>query len=161
MEESGIKYLIIRKLVFMNWDMSRFFSRKYLTLLIASFPVLILDYLFYVNGSIDSTKFIISIILYPIFILSTLFIWDLRNKYVEEKRFNFYKYIYIGVGGWITWLITFFGGAFILWYYNINLKTLGVPLWLSGLIFFIIPWVVGGVIGYYWGKKRGFEPYGL
>ncbi len=136
-------------------------GRKLLSVIIFSFPALILDYFFYVSGSIDFTKFIISIILYPIFILFTLFIWSLRNRYLEGERINFYKYVYIGVGGWIIWLVTFFGGAFTLWYYNINLKTLGVPLWLSGLIFFIIPWVVGGVIGYYWGKKRGFEPYGL
>jgi len=141
--------------------MSRGNFKMLFRIFIYTIPTIIISYLLYLSGYIGFYTFVYSIILYPFFVIFTLFIWMYRNRLIESKGFRIYKYIYIGLGGWITWLITFFGGAFILWCYKIDIKSIGTPLWLSGLIFFVIPWIVGGILGYYWGKKRGFKPYGI
>lgn len=136
-------------------------THRFIKIILFSIPLLFFSYIFYLLRFISLTHFLYFIFLYPLTSVLTLTIWHLRDRIIERRGYVFYKYVYIGVGGWITWLTTFFGGAFILWYYNINPKTLGVPLWLSGLIFFVIPWIIGGIIGYYWGKRRDFKPYGL
>ena len=69
---------------------------------------------------------------------------------------------FIGLGGAVAWVITFFGTAFIMGMptpadpppeYSVQLLTF--------ILVFPVPWIVGGFIGYLVGKRRNFRPYGI
>ncbi len=136
-------------------------AHRFIKIILFTTPLLFISYILYFLRFISLPHLLYFIFLYPVTAVFTLIIWWFRDKFIERRGYAFYKYVYIGLGGWITWLATFFGGAYILWYYRIDIRGLGIPLWFTGLIFFAIPWIIGGIIGYYWGKRRGFKPYGL
>jgi len=134
-------------------------DQRFIRIILYTAPLLFVNYLFYLLGLISLLHLLYSMVLYPFGVIFVFFIWRVRDRIIGRKGYVFYKYVYIALGGWITWLVTFFGGALLILYLGVDVRRLDVPLWLSGLVFFVIPWILGGYLGYIWGKKRNFKPY--
>lgn len=116
----------------------------------------LLGFVFYFLGYIEKSKLLssnfVSIVLGTV---TVYFIYRLRSAVSLEKLKGFYKLMFIGAGATIAWIIVFVGGGLTLYFLGINLN-LG---WELFVYFFILPWAIGGVFGYYWGKRRNFMPY--
>jgi len=69
------------------------------------------------------------------------------------------KIALIGSFGCMAWAITFFGTAFIIWATGLPPPTDYLGPWPTFILLFIVPWPVGGYIGYRIGKRRNFRPY--
>ena len=63
-------------------------------------------------------------------------------------------YITLGVGG--AWLIVFFGSAFIIWATGLPPPFPHLGFWISNILLFIAPWIIGAFIGDWIGKRRNY-----
>ena len=64
--------------------------------------------------------------------------------------------LYITLGGGGTWLIVFFGSAFIIWATGLPPPIHYVGFWISYILLFIAPWIIGAFIGDWIGKRRNY-----
>ena len=84
----------------------------------------------------------------------------LQIRYQTTKTMQLInKIAFIGSFGFMAWAITFFGAAFIIWATGLPPPTDYLGTWPTFILLFIVPWPVGGYIGYRIGKRRNFRPY--
>ena len=74
-----------------------------------------------------------------------------------SMKVNRALYIVLGASG--TELLILFGGAFIILATGLPPPTHYLGPWPTFILLFIVPWVVGGFIGYLVGKRRNYRPY--
>jgi len=86
-------------------------------------------------------------------------VWYLQIRYQTSKKMQLINKIAFIVGfGWIAWVITFFGGVFIIWATGLPLAAY-LGAWSIFILLFVVPWIVGGFIGYRVGKRRNYRPF--
>ena len=69
------------------------------------------------------------------------------------------KIAFIGAGAGISFLITLFGGAFLIWALGLPPLTSYLGMWPTLILFFIVSPVVGAFIGYWIGRRRNYRPF--
>ena len=126
--------------------------------------LVVLDCILYLLGYIDLSKLCGGILV--VVFAGTALAYGVRYiqiRYQTTKPMQLINRIaFIGAGGAVAWFITFFGGAFIIWAVKGMPKPGDPPPQYPALIFivmFVVPWVVGGFIGYLVGKRRNYRPY--
>jgi len=141
----------------------RWWRRFWPPTIIVCSVLIIAQCILYVLGYIDLSELCGGILIVFVAIPLTYGIWYLRTRYETSKKIQlFYKIAFIGLGGVVAWVITFFGTALII------LAVKGMPKpsdpsskypEISLFFLFVVPWVVGGFIGYWLGKRRDFRPF--
>ena len=143
----------------------RWWRRFWPPTIIVCSVLIIAQCILYVLGYIDLSELCGGILIVFVAIPLTYGIWYLRTRYETSKKIQlFYKIAFIGLGGVVAWVITFFGTALII------LAVKGMPKpsdpppeysvqLLTFILMFIVPWIVGGFIGYLVGKRRNYRPY--
>ena len=111
----------------------------------------------YLSGYIDLSKLCDGIL--AVFLAIPVVCWirhlQTRYQYQTMKKFQlFRKVVLIGFFGSITWFITFFGGAYILWATGWPPPTSYLGPWPTLILITVVPWIVGGYIGYLVGKRQ-------
>ena len=66
------------------------------------------------------------------------------------------RVIYILFGGGVTYWIIFGGGAFIIWATGLPPPAHYLGPWISSIMLFIAPWIIGAFIGDWIGKRRNY-----
>jgi hypothetical protein len=131
--------------------------------IIACSVLIVLDGILYLLGYTALSQLFGGILVVFAAIPLTYGIWHLQIRYQTTKKMQLInKIAFIGTGGFVAWVITFFGGAFIIWAVKGMPKPSDPPPQYPALIFiviFIVPWIVGGFIGYLIGKRRNYRPY--
>jgi hypothetical protein len=131
--------------------------------IIACSVLIVLDGILYLLGYTALSQLFGVILVVFAAIPLTYWIWHLQIRYQTTKTVQLInKIAFIGTGGFVAWVITFFGGAFIIWAVKGMPKPGDPPPQYPALIFiviFIVPWIVGGFIGYLIGKRRNYRPY--
>jgi len=113
----------------------------------------------YLLGYIDLSQLCRGILLVFVAIPLTYGVRHLQIRYQTSKKTQLINRIAFIVGfGWIAWVITFFGGAFIIWATGFPLAAY-LGAWSIFILLFVVPWIVGGFIGYRIGKRRNYRPY--
>lgn len=135
--------------------------RRFRTTTIISCSVLIVaQCILYLLGYVELVLLCGGILVVFAAIPLTYGVWYIKIRYQTSKTIQLMNRIaFIGVGGWVAWIIAFFGGAFIVW-----ATGLPPPDYLTRwptffIVFFVVPWIVGGFIGYLVGKRRNYRPY--
>jgi len=114
----------------------------------------------YPLGYIDLSQLCRGILLVFVAIPLTYGVRHLQIRYQTSKKTQLINRIaFIGAFGWIAWVITFFGGVFIIWAAGLPPPTDYLGSTLTFILFFVAPWPVGGYIGYRIGKRRNYRPY--
>lgn len=67
------------------------------------------------------------------------------------------RLIYVTLGACGTFLITLFGGAFIIWATRCPPPTTYLGPGISFILFLIAPWIIGALIGDWIGKRRKYR----
>ena len=143
----------------------KWWRRFWRSTIIACSVLIVTQCIFYLLGYIDLSKLCGGILLVFVGISLAYGVQSLQIRYQTSKKMQLINRIaFIGGFGFIAWAITFFGGAFIIWAvkgmptsadppseYPVQLLTL--------ILMFIVPWIVGGYIGYRVGKRRNYRPY--
>jgi hypothetical protein len=131
--------------------------------IIACSVLIVLDGILYLLGYTALSQLFGGILVVFAAIPLTYGVRYLQIRYQTSKKMQLIMRIAFPVGfGWIAWVITFFGGAFIIWAVKGMPKPGDPPPQYPALIFivmFVVPWVVGGFIGYLVGKRRNYRPY--
>ena len=88
-------------------------------------------------------------------------LWYVKTRISIETQLKWNRIAFIGLGACGTWIVTAFGGAFILWATGWHSPTYWRP-WMGLFLFFIAPLMVGAFIGDRLGKRLGYlVPYRL
>ena len=123
--------------------------------------LVVLDCILYLLGYIDLSKLCGGILV--VVFAGTALAYGVRYiqiRYQTTKPIQLInKIAFIGGFGWIAWCITFFGGAFIILATGVPPPTDYLGQTPTFILMFIVPWPVGGYIGYRVGKRRNFRPY--
>ena len=116
--------------------------------------------IFYLLGYIALGNLLRGILVLFVGILMSYGVWYLQIRYQTSKKMQLVNRIaFIGGFGFIAWVITFFGGAFIIWATGLPPPTDYLGQTPTFILMFIVPWIVGGFIGYIVGKRRNYRPY--
>jgi len=141
----------------------RWWRRFWPPTIIVCSVLIIAQCILYVLGYIDLSELCGGILIVFVAIPLTYGIWYVKTRYETSKKMQLInKIAFIGIGGAVAWVITFFGGAFIIWAVEGMPKPSDPPPQYPALIFiliFIVPWIVGGFIGYLVGKRRNYRRY--
>ncbi len=114
----------------------------------------------YLSGYIDISKLFGGILVVFVAIPLTYGVRYIQTRYQTTKTMRLTMRIAFPVGfGGIAWCITFFGGAFIIWATGLPPPTNYLGSGPTFIVFFVVPWIVGGFIGYRVGKRRNYRPY--
>ena len=138
----------------------RWWRRFWPPTIIACSVLIVAQCILYLLGYIDIWRLCRGILVVFVAIPLTYGVWYLRTRYQTTKTMqSIMRIAFIGGFGGIAWVITFFGGAFIVW-----VTGLPPPDYLTRwptffIVFFVVPWIVGGFIGYLVGKRRNYRPY--
>jgi len=130
--------------------------------IIACSVLIVAECIFYLLGYINLAKLFGGILLLFPGILLGYEVWYIKIRYQATKTMQLINRItFIGLGGFVAWFITFFGGAFI-----ILTTALPSPADYLGpgptfILMFIVPWIVGGFIGDRVGKRRNYRTPGM
>ena len=143
----------------------RWWRRFWPPTIIVCSVLIVAQCIFYLLGYIDLSQLCRGVLVVFVAIPLTYGVWYLRTRYQTTKTMRLINRIaFIGLGGAIAWVITFFGGALIIW----AVKGMPTPSdpppeypvqLLTFILMFIVPWIVGGFIGYLVGKRRNYRPY--
>jgi hypothetical protein len=143
-------------------ERTKWWRRFWPLTIIACSVLIVLDGILYLLGYTDLSQLLGGILAVFAGIPVTYGVWYLQTRYQTSKKMQLInKIAFIGTGGFVAWVITFFGGAFIIWAVK-GMPTSHRPPEYPALIFiviFIVPWIVGGFIGYLVGKRRNYRPY--
>ena len=138
----------------------KWWKRFWPQIIIVCSSLVVLECILYLLGYMDLLKLCGGILVVFVAIPLAYGVWYLKIRYQTSKTIQLMNRIaFIGVGGWVAWIITFFGGAFIVWATGLpppDYLTRGPTFF---IFFFIVPWIVGGFIGYRVGKRRNFRRY--
>jgi len=128
--------------------------------IIACSSLVVLDCILYLLGYTDLSKLFGGILAVFAAIPLTYGVRYLQTRYQTSKKMQLIMRIAFPVGfGWIAWCITFFGGVFIIWATGLPPPTDYLGQTPTFILIFIVPWIVGGYIGYRIGKRRNYRPY--
>jgi len=67
------------------------------------------------------------------------------------------RVLYIALGASGTWVIVFFGGAFIIWATGLPPPTNYLGPWAGFIILFSLPYIIGAFIGDCIGRRRNYR----
>ena len=122
--------------------------------------LIVIQCILYLLGYIDLSKLCGGILAVFVGISLSYGVRYLQIRYQTSKKMQLINRIaYIGGFGWIAWVITFFGGAFIVWATGWPSPAAYVGKPLTFIVFFIAPLIVGTFIGDWLGKKRDYRPF--
>jgi hypothetical protein len=128
--------------------------------IIACSVLIVLDGILYLLGYTALSQLFGGILVVFAAIPLTYGVRYLQIRYQTSKKMQLIMRIAFPVGfGWIAWCIIFFGGAFIVWATGLPPPTDYLGQTPTFILIFIVPWIVGGYIGYRIGKRRNYRPY--
>jgi len=131
--------------------------------IISCLVLIVAQCILYFLGYIDLSKLGGGILVVFVAIPLAYGVRYLQIRYQASKKIQLINKIafiaFIGFGGAVAWLITFFGVALIIWATGLPPPTRYLGTWPTFILLFIVPWPVGGFIGYLIGKRRNFRPY--
>jgi len=137
----------------------RFWSQ---TIMVCS-PLIVVQCILYLSGYIDILQLYRGILVVFAAIPLAYGVRYIKIRYQTTKTIQLMNKIaliaLIGGFGCMAWAITFFGAAFIIWATGLPPPTDYLGPWPTFILLFIVPWVVGGYIGYLVGKRRNYRPY--
>ena len=143
----------------------RWWRRFWPQIIMVCSPLIVVQCIAHLLGYIDISQLCRGILVVFVGIPLAYGVRYIQIKYQTTKPMQLINKIAFIVGfGWIAWMITFFGGAFIIWAVK-GMPNPGDPepaylvQLLTFILMFIVPWIVGGFIGYLVGKRRNFRPY--
>jgi len=138
----------------------KWWRRFWRSTIIACSVLIVLDGILYLLGYTDLSQLFGGILVVFLAIPLTYGVWYIKIRYQTTKTIQLMNRIaFIGTGGFVAWVITFFGGAFIILAAGLPPPTDYLGQWPTFILLFIVPWVVGGFIGYLVGKRRNYRPY--
>jgi len=138
----------------------RWWRRFWPLTIIACSVLIVLDGILYLLGYTDLSQLFGGILVVFAAIPLTYGVRYLQIRYQTSKKMQLIMRIAFPVGfGWMAWCITFFGGAFIVWATGLPPPTDSLGQTPTFILIFIVPWIVGGYIGYRIGKRRNYRPY--
>ena len=138
----------------------RWWRRFWPLTLIACSALIVLDGVLYLLGYTDLSQLLGVILAVFAGIPVTYGVWYLQTRYQSSKKMQLInKIAFIGTGGFVAWVITFFGGALIIWATGLPPPAAYLGPEMALIILFVAPWIVGGFVGYLVGKRRNFRPF--
>ena len=138
----------------------RWWKRFWPQIIIVCSSLIVVQCIAHLSGYIDISQLCRGILLVFVAIPLAYGVRHLQIRYQTSKTVQLMNRIaFIGTGGFVAWVITFFGGAFIIWATGLPPPTTYLGPELALIILFVIPLIVGGFIGYLVGKSRNFKPY--
>ncbi len=128
--------------------------------IIACSVLFVAQCILYLLGYIDLSQLSGGILVVFVGIYLTYGVRYLQMRYRTSKKTQLINRIaFIAGFGWIAWVITFFGTAFIIWATGLRPPTDYLGAWSILILLFVVPWIVGGFIGYWVGKRRDYRPF--
>jgi len=138
----------------------RWWRRFWPPTIIACSVLIVAQCILYFLGYIDLSQLFGGSLVVFVAIPLTYGVWYVKTRYETSKTMQLvYRIAFIGAGGFAAWVITFFGGAFIIWATGLPPPVAYLGPERSLVILFVVPWIVGGFIGYLVGKRRNFRPF--
>jgi hypothetical protein len=128
--------------------------------IIACLVLIVAQCILYLLGYTDLLQLCFGILVVFVGIPLAYGVRYLQIRYQASKKIQLMNKIAFIVGfGWIAWCITFFGGVFIIWATGLPPPTHYLGAWSTFILLFVVPWPVGGYIGYRIGKRRNYRPF--
>ena len=81
------------------------------------------------------------------------------EAFSEKTRVKLNRMAFIGAGACISFLITLFGTAFFIWALGLPPLVNYMGQWPTLILFFIVPPILGALIGDWIGRRRNYRPY--
>jgi hypothetical protein len=135
--------------------------KQFLPLLSISYTVLtVTQVILYLLAYIDLFTFFGGVLVLLLTIPLPYAIWHIQTKYQHSKAVHLTsKIAFILAGAFLAFPITLFATAFIIWATGSAPLSSYLGSWPTLTLLFVVPSIVGALIGYWLGKRRNYRPY--